>query len=337
MKASLKNRLTEVRMVLTDELSMVSSDLFYQIHARLVDIFLCNVTVAFSGLAVVFLGDFLQLPLVRGKPMYACVDEIDKIYRLLSLNLWHMFRFAELTEVMRQKSDAEFINLLNKIRIGDTDADVQQKLKVKFINETADNYPQIAVHMFTENYPAVVHNKKILDTLPGEMHRVNAIDSIPADCKYPLQSVVSVQNRKQTDTIDLAKCLALKLVAKVMVTVNIDIKDRLINGQVGEVFGFKIVNHIINQVYIKFQDPQIGRKAIMSNQITRAKCVVPIEKCEVDIPISKGSVSPCIRRTQFPLALSWTCTIHKVQGLSLNEGVVRFELKKHKYFGPGQI
>ena len=122
-----------------------------------------------------------------------------------------------------------------------------------------------------------------------------------------------------------------------MVTVNIDIKDRLINGQIGEVFGFKIVNHIINQVYIKFQDPQIGRKAIMSNQITRAKCVVPIEKCEVDIPISKGSVSPCIKRTQFPLALSWACMIHKVQGLSLNEGAVSFELRKQKYFGPVKI
>ena len=59
--------------------------------------------------------------------------------------------FAELTEVMRQNGDAEFINFLNKIRIGDTDADVQQKLKVRFVNETADNYPQNAVHMFTED------------------------------------------------------------------------------------------------------------------------------------------------------------------------------------------
>ena len=49
-------------MVLIDELSMVSSDLFYQIHARLVEIFLCTVTVAFAGLGVVLLGDFLLLP-----------------------------------------------------------------------------------------------------------------------------------------------------------------------------------------------------------------------------------------------------------------------------------
>ena len=64
-----------------------------------------------------------------------------------------------------------------------------------------------------------------------------------------------------------------------MVTVNIDITDGLINGPVGEVFGFKIVN-VINEVYIKFQDPQIGEKAMMSDQFSRANCVVPIETCE---------------------------------------------------------
>ena len=122
-----------------------------------------------------------------------------------------------------------------------------------------------------------------------------------------------------------------------MVTVNIDIKDRLIDGQVGKVFGFKIVDNIINEVYIKFQGSQTGRRAIMNNQFTRANCVVRIEKCEADIPISKGSVSPCIKRTQFPLALSWACMIHKVQGLSLNEGAVSFELRKQKYFGPVKI
>ena len=53
-----------------------------------------------------------------------------------------MFQFAELTEVMRQNGNAKFTNLSNKTRIGDIDADVQQKLKARFVNETADNYPQ---------------------------------------------------------------------------------------------------------------------------------------------------------------------------------------------------
>ena len=72
-----------------------------------------------------------------------------------------------------------FFNLLNETRIGDIDANVRQKLKVRSVNETAGNCPQNAVNMFAENYPTVVHNKKILDTWPGELQSVNAIDNIP--------------------------------------------------------------------------------------------------------------------------------------------------------------
>ena len=178
---------------------------------------------------------------VKFKPIYACVDEHDKIERLLSLNICHMFQLADLKEIMRQKCDAEFINLLNKIRVGDIVADMQQKIKARFVNETADNYPQNDVHMFAENYPILVHNKKILDKLPGELHRVNAIDNIPAGCKYLLQSILSAQNRKQNDTGGLAKCLEFKGPASVMITVNIDIEDGLINGPAGEVSGFIIL------------------------------------------------------------------------------------------------
>ena len=50
----------------------------------------------------------------------------------------------------------------------------------------------------------------------------------------------------------------------------------------------------------------------------------PLQKCDADLPICKGSISPSIKRTKFPFILSWTCTIHKVQGLSLEEGAVNF-------------
>lgn len=47
--------------------------------------------------------------------------------------------------------------------------------------------------------------------------------------------------------------------------------------------------------------------------------------------------SPVIKRTQFPIALSWACTVHKVQGLSLPQAVISFTLHKQKYFNPGQM
>ena len=44
-----------------------------------------------------------------------------------------------------------------------------------------------------------------------------------------------------------------------------------------------------------------------------------------------------IKRTQFPLMLAWTCTVHKVQGLSLRKIVVSFQLLKLRNFNYGQI
>lgn len=43
-------------------------------------------------------------------------------------------------------------------------------------------------------------------------------------------------------------------------------------------------------------------------------------------------MSPVIKRTQFPLMLAWACTVHKVQGLSLEKAVISFDLLKQKSF-----
>ena len=40
---------------------------------------------------------------------------------------------------------------------------------------------------------------------------------------------------------------------------------------------------------------------------------------------------------QFPLTLAWACTVHKVQGLTLENNVVSFELFKHRPFNYGQV
>ena len=46
---------------------------------------------------------------------------------------------------------------------------------------------------------------------------------------------------------------------------------------------------------------------------------------------------PSIKGTQFPLIWAWASTVHKVQGLTLEQGVIDFDLQKQKLFGPGQM
>ena len=93
-----------------------------------------------------------------------------------------------------------------------------------------------------------------------------------------------------------------------MVTVNVDIQNMLINGQIREVAGFEIMNSIVEKVYIKFQDSLVGRNSMLSDHFAQQNCLVPLQKCDADIPFCKGSISPSIKRTQFPLMMSWACS-----------------------------
>ena len=182
--------------------------------------------------------------------------------------------------------------------------------------------------MYAENYPTVKHNRKILDTLSGKTYTTNVIDQITANWKYPATLISLPQNKKQSETGGLEKCLELKVYTKVIVTVNVDMQDMLINGQIGEVADFEIMDSIVKKVYLKFQDPVLGKNAMLYHHFAQQNCFVPLQTCDADIPICKGSISPSIKWTQFPLMLSWACTIHKVQGWSLEEGVVNFDLQR---------
>ena len=92
-----ENRLSEVKVLIIDDVSMVSNDLLLHIHLQLTEIFAFKGNIPFAGIIVIAVGDFLQLPPVRARPVYA-------EYK----NTWHnmdsllgLFEIAEFTKVMR--------------------------------------------------------------------------------------------------------------------------------------------------------------------------------------------------------------------------------------------
>ena len=62
----------------------------------------------FLVLSVITIADTLQLPPVRGKLIFSQFFDKDSMKYLLGLHLWPLFKYAELTEVVRQ-NDLLFI------------------------------------------------------------------------------------------------------------------------------------------------------------------------------------------------------------------------------------
>ena len=122
-----------------------------------------------------------------------------------------------------------------------------------------------------------------------------------------------------------------------MLTSNLGIENRLMNGLVGTVVQFKYINNKVSVAYVKFNDDNAGLVAVLLDVMARQQHWTPIKKREALFGLRNYRDQPSIKRTQFPLALSWACTVHKVQGLSLSEVVVSFDLDSQKSFNQGQI
>ena len=141
------------------------------------------------------------------------------------LDLWHKFKLAELTEIMRQKGNTMFTELLKKIRVSAVDVSVDYILKSRFVQQSEREYPYRALHTFAENDPANIYNEFMLSALPDRLISIPVKDQIPKNCN--ISDVLKAQKPKQSETGGLSVLLKVKVNAKVMITANIYLLDRL--------------------------------------------------------------------------------------------------------------
>ena len=140
---------------------------------------------------------------------------------------------------------------------------------------------------------------------------------------------------RRADTGGLPAELHLAVGAKVMLTVNVDVSDGLVNGARGTVEAIiqMVATNEFSLVLIKFDHPRVGATAIAkSHYRDQHRGAVPISRHEAVFNIGRNKTVEVSRR-QFPLVLAWATTIHKVQGLTLDQIVV--DMKGHA-FSAGQ-
>ncbi|XP_078381380.1 ATP-dependent DNA helicase Pif1-like [Oculina patagonica] len=336
-KTLLRLSFSELKLLIIDEISMVSNNMLLHIHQRLKEIFGSSSSKIFAGISIIAVGDLLQLPPIKQKPIFS--SYANDTYNLA--HPWYEFKMVELVQIMRQKGDQAFIELLNRLRVGKhTEADICTIQSRSIDLNDTNNYPSNELHVWAENKPATEYNNQRLQDISMPLHVLQAVDQYPNNVsRTDIERVLS-KGRSYTGGLDFE--ISIKEGARVMLTNNVDISDRLINGQLGTVARI-MVSEITQKptiVYVKFDDDDAGNLMIEKSADTFAleNKVVAIKPILAKIKCNPGKrSSPEIQRLQFPLALAWACTVHKIQGLTLKKIVVSFELFRQRSFNYGQI
>ena len=105
-----------LKLVLIDEISMIGNETFEQLNLALQHIKGNNLP--FGGISLLVIGDFLQLPPVKQLGVF--MHARKGTYKAFNGSLWQeLFKLHELVEIVRQSSDPEFAQMLNRIREGE--------------------------------------------------------------------------------------------------------------------------------------------------------------------------------------------------------------------------
>ena len=171
------------------------------------------------------------------------------------------FSMLELSEVMRQKGDSNFVELLGRVRTGSCTSDDITVLKSRVISAEDPNYPINALHVYRLNADVDKRNLQMLNNLASKEEQViiKSSDSIGGQTRHVCLSKLS---EKRSDTGGLHGTLKLAVGARVMLTANVDVSDGLVNGARGEVVYFAYNLDGVAKILVKFDNPNVGKNAI---------------------------------------------------------------------------
>ena len=323
---TLRCRYAKLQILIIDEISMVGVNMFNFINSRLQEIFATSQP--FGGISLLVVGDLFQLRPVQDSWIF---KTSDKGYGPIASNTWQdLVGLFELKTIMRQKDDATYAELLNRVREGkqiESDLTTLQS-KVKEA-KTSFNLSDV-LHLFTTNDKVNEHNDFYLQALQTQGCMSLAVDYTIGDVTPSAKLAVLevTMNLPPQKTQNLLQQLQIKMSAHYLLVVNIDTTDGLTNGATGVLKHFDSANGKPHTIWIHFTDPSIGGKArqqyktLFKTHIDRSW--TPIFTVDRQFQVGKYRNIKVVRR-QFPLKPAAAMTIHKAQGMSIPEVAVSFQ------------
>ncbi|MEK7091414.1 MAG: AAA family ATPase, partial [Patescibacteria group bacterium] len=298
----LAKRIGRAKVLIIDEVSMLSPGTLEMVEA------VCRGVkqdeAPFGGLQVILVGDFFQLPpIVRRDESddlpNLWLDEAPPLFAYDS-TVWARAQLITcyLSEQYRQ-DDEPFLKILAAIRTNTFMAEHLQHLATRKID--LSEIPLNKTKLFSRNLNVDQVNDRMLGGIAGETRTfLMEEEGVPALAAILKKGCLSPET------------LRLKIGAVVMFTKN-NLKDGYVNGTLGVVQAFSLAT---GQPIIKLKTGQ------------------QIEVSPLDWSVEEnGKVRAKI--SQLPLRLAWAITVHKSQGMSLDEAVM--DLSDVFEFGQGYV
>lgn len=318
-----KKRLREVRLLIVDEVSMVSSELLDLLDA-------CmrrarNSNARFGGCAVVVVGDFFQLEPILSEADIERSEGRSWAFQSLA---WPHFRPMQLIQIVRQQGDQQFAQVLNRMRVGASTAQ-----DATWLNRQGSFWeralPDSLLAIFPSNRKCALRNHQMLARLPGEeitlapeLYCVQLLNTKPWTVGHvspellPQHHTLRYHPRGQNP-------LTLRVGCRIRATRNVyegTYPDRelvIANGQRGTVTGVDLDNAAGQTVNVLWD--AIGTIEAAEIPISR---VVWSRRQTIEVHNVNPQGNPVYALArQFPLEIAYALTVHNTQGSSVDMGV----------------
>eukprot|EP00884_Botryococcus_braunii_P002205 jgi/Botrbrau1/11986/Bobra.0115s0022.1 len=319
----------KVKFLIIDKISMVGSTTHLNVSRRLVQI-LCKSS-TFGGINIIVVGDFYQLPPVKS-------------WWIFSGALWRReFHMKQLLQNQWQRGDDSWATTLNDIRYGRDSPALQaayELLQTRYSNCIGGPVPHdehnsnrlqaliqqgvphvtlLAGHTHVDSNGVAHRDANIWQSVYAKIPKeTDNCGGLSATIKNAL--LLTAPHMSGIDTVALCiphRCghdMLLCIGARVMLKRNLHTEDGLVTGVCGTVVDFLWPSHQSagtdiqpSEILVHFDNPRVGAM---------------LRETRVTSVFRTSDGWHQMERHQFHLQLAWAMTIHCVQGLGMDRGVI---------------
>jgi cytochrome c556 len=292
-------------VLVIDEISMVRADLLDAVDASLRRY--RNSMQPFGGVQMLYIGDVFQLPPVAKEEEWSLLSPYYQSQFFFHSKAWEKATplYIELKKIYRQK-EQKFIDLLNKVRLGNLNSDDIAALNERFRQNFRPSDSERYIILSTHNYRVDRINAQKLQELPAK--------------KFCFRG--DITGEFSDNSLPTEMVLELKKGAQVIFIKNDTGQDRkYYNGMLG------VISEISDKE-IKVQPIDAAFAALTVTRETWKNIRYSLNR-ETNA-VSEEELGAF---TQYPIRLAWAITIHKSQGLTFDRAII----DAGQAFAPGQV